>query len=258
MRSAISYSLKAKTSRVSHVIEIQTDMEKVSYPSEEDEQGSAGQKLRKSRSFVKDQGQRRRKRERSPKQASYDKSRYDEITSDSVLKRVEESKHYVLTQDICMKSKNDLQKTRFPLIFHESRSFLKRKQGKGHNLQTEAKESLPCLDIKANSNEKNLERSQGFTTFPSLMPKKGLIVIAPPSSPVSANISLSPMTSASFSEASPMIPRKKPSRSNEDNPPRRLTPFPGIWGKDRFFITSVGSSARNGKEKHILVEEEPE
>ena len=114
---------------------------------------------RLSRSFVKDQGQRRRKRERSPKQASYDKSRYDEITSDSVLKKVEESKHYVFTQDLCMKSKNDLQKTRFPLIFHESRSFLKRKQGKGHNLQTAAKESLPCLDIKANSNEKNLERS---------------------------------------------------------------------------------------------------
>ena len=157
-----------------------------------------------------------------------------------------------------MKSKNDLQKTRFPLIFHESRSLLKRNQGKGHNPQTAAKESLPCLDIKANSNEKNLERSQGFTTFPSLMPKKGLIVIAPPSSTVSENISLSPTKSASFFEASPMIPRKKPSRSNEDNPPRRLTPFPGIWGKDRFFITSVGSSARNGKEKHILVEEEPE
>ena len=233
-------------------------MEKVSYPSEEDERGSAGQKLRKSRSFVKDQGQRRRKRERSPKQASYDKSRYDEITSDSVLKKVEESKHYVFTQDICMKSKNDLQKTRFPLIFHESRSFLKRKQGKGHNLQTAAKESLPCFDIKANWNEKNLERSQGFTTFPSLMPKKGPIVIAPPSSPVNENISLSPTKSASFFEASPMIPRKKPSRSNEDNPPRRLTSFPGIWGEDRFFITSVGSSARNGKEKHILVEEEPE
>lgn len=233
-------------------------MEKVSYPSEEDERGSAGQKLRKSRSFVKDQGQRRRKRERSPKQASYDKSRYDEITSDSVLKRVEESKHYVFTQDICMKSKNDLQKTRFPLIFHESRSHLKRNQGKGHNPQTAAKESLPCLDIKANSNEKNLERSQGFTTFPSLMPKKGLIVIAPPSSTISENISLSPTKSASFFEASPMIPRKKPSRSNEDNPPRRRTPFPGIWGEDRFFITSVGSSARNGKEKHILVEEEPE
>ena len=233
-------------------------MEKVSYPSEEDERGSAGQKLRKSRSFVKDQGQRRRKRERSPKQANYDKSRYDEITSDSVLKKVEESKHYVFTQDICMKSKNDLQKTRFPLIFHESRSLLKRNQDKGHNPQTAAKESLPCLDIKANSNEKNLERSQGFTTFPSLMPKKGLIVIAPPSSTISENISLSPTKSASFFEASPMIPRKKPSRSNEDNPPRRRTPFPGIWGEDRFFITSVGSSARNGKEKHILVEEEPE
>lgn len=134
-------------------------MEKVSYPSEKDERGSAGQKLRKSRSFVKDQGQRRRKRERSPKQASYDKSRYDEITSDSVLKKVEESKNYVFTQDICMKSKNDLQKTRFPLIFHESRSLLKRNQDKGHNPQTAAKESLPCLDIKANSNEKNLERS---------------------------------------------------------------------------------------------------
>lgn len=233
-------------------------MEKVSYPSEEDERGSAGQKLRKSRSFVKDQGQRRRKRERSPKQANYDKSRYDEITSDSVLKKVEESKHYVFTQDICMKSKNDLQKTRFPLIFHESRSLLKRNQDKGHNPQTAAKEFLPCLDIKANSNEKNLERSQGFTTFPSLMPKKGLIVIAPPSSTISENISLSPTKSASFFEASPMIPRKKPSRSNEDNPPRRRTPFPGIWGEDRFFITSVGSSARNGKEKHILVEEEPE
>lgn len=157
-----------------------------------------------------------------------------------------------------MKSKNDLQKTRFPLIFHESRSLLKRNQDKGHNPQTAAKESLPCLDIKANSNEKNLERSQVFTTFPSLMPKKGLIVIAPPSSTISENISLSPTKSASFFEASPMIPRKKPSRSNEDNPPRRRTPFPGIWSEDRFFITSVGSSARNGKEKHILVEEEPE
>ena len=149
-------------------------------------------------------------------------------------------------------------KDKIPSDIPRIKIVLKRKQGKGHNLQTEAKESLPCLDSKANSNEKNLERSQGFTTFPSLMPKKGLIVIAPPSSTISENISLSPTKSASFFEASPMIPRKKPSRSNEDNPPRRRTPFPGIWGEDRFFITSVGSSARNGKEKHILVEEEPE
>lgn len=88
--------------------------------------------------------------------------------------------------------------------------------------------------------------------------EKGLIVIVLLLLLVSENISLLWMKSVLFFEVFLMILWKKLLRSNEDNLLWRLIFFFGIWGEDCFFIISVGSSVRNGKEKYILVEEELE
>lgn len=253
------YSLMAKTPEELHSIEIQTEMEKSTNPLKEHKRIFASHKLKKSRSFSHEEKQ-RRERDKSQKQASVVKSKDGDRGSDFALNKGEVCELSVLTKDVDSLASNACLKTRFPPIFQESKSLLKRKQGE-HKLQTATKEFLPSLNIKANLNEKNGKRTQGFTNLPTLIHKKGLTVKAPPPSPESENVSSSPTPSALFSEESPIIPRKKPPKSYEDDPPfseRRPTPFPSIWGEDRFFMISIGSSVINEKAKTYMVKEEQE
>lgn len=254
------YSLMAKAPGELHHIEIQTDLETEKFTDVFNDKNRAltGRKLKKSRSFVQEQKQ-RRKREKTQKLSSSEKSK--EHTRDSVLSKKEFNELSVLTESFDTLARTDYLKTRFPPIFQESKSLLKRKKEE-QKLQTATKEFLPALNIKVNLNEKIVRQTQGSTNLPTLIHKQGLTVKAPPPSPESLSPTPSPTkTDATFSEASPVIPRKKPPKSYEDDTPpspRRPTPFPSIWGEDRFFITSFGSNVMSEKAKTYLVKEEQE
>lgn len=239
-------------------IEIQTGMNTFTDVYKDEKRGFVGHKLKKSRSFTHEQKQ-KRKRDKIQKQPSFEKSKYH--TSDSVLCKGEFNELSVLTESFDTLARTDYLKSRFPPIFQESKSLLKRKQGE-HTIPTATKEFLPSLNIKGNFNEKFARQTQRSTNLPTLIHKQGLTAKALPPSPESRSIILSSEnTGATFSEASPIIPRKKPPKSYEDDPPpspRRATPFPSIWGEDRVFMLSIGNNVINEKAKTYIVKEEQE
>ena len=207
-------SLMAKAPDELHHIEIQTDLEIEKFPGAFNDNNHAGtwRKLKKSRSFVQEQKQ-KRKREKPQKPSSSEKSK--EHARDPVLGKHEFNELSVLTKSFDTLASTDYLKTRFPPIFQESKSLLKREQ-REHKLETAAKEFLPALNIKANLNEKIVKQAQGSTNLPTLSHKQGLTVKAPPPTPECGDIILSPTpspakTDAIFAEASPVIPRKKDS-----------------------------------------------
>jgi len=199
------------------------------------------------------------------KQSSFEKSKEHE--RDPGLGKGEHSELSVFTDSFDTLASTDYLrgKTRFPPICQESKSLLKRKQGE-RKLETRTREFLPSLNLKINLKEK-MRQTQGSTDLPTLIHKQGLTTMkAPPPSPQFSNISLPSTPShekidATFSEASPSMPRKKQSRSYEDDSPRsarRPTPFPSIWSEDRFFMISIGSNVMSEKAKTYIVKEDQE
>lgn len=257
------YSLMTKSPEELHHIEVQTDLNKCTDAVKDGNRGLNGYKMKKSHSFAHGEKQ-RKKCDKMEKQSSFEKNKEHE--SDSILSERERNELSVLTESFDTLASTDFLrgKTRFPPICRESKSLLKRKQGE-RKLETRTKEFLPSLNINVNLKEKIVRQTQGSTNLPTLMHNQGLTTVkVPPPSPECGNICL-PSTSspekidATFSEASPSVPRKKPSRSYEDaSPPspRRPTPFPSIWGEDRFFMISIGSNVMNEKAKTYIVKEE--
>ena len=250
-----------------HHIEIRTVMEKVTEPTEDEIHSlPLGKKLTKSRSFGHEQKQRRKRERFTQKQPSFAEQRSEPIG----VTKGELSDMTVLTENLDSMASSDYIKTRFPPILQakETKSLLKRKKGT-QKQQTASKEFLPSLNIKANLNEKIVKRSQ-VNHLPSLTCNQGLTGQVPPSSPESASESLPPTPSLEnaptmFSDFSPNIPRKKPPKTYgpsipvESPPsPRRPTPFPSIWGEERFFMISIGSNVISEKAKAYIVKEESE
>ena len=259
------YSLLTKSPEELHHIEVQTDVNRFTDAFKDGDLGFTGHKLKKALSFAHGEKQ-RRKRDNMEKQSSCGKSKEHE--RDPSLGKGEHSELSVLTESFDTLTSADYLrgKTRFPPIYQESKSLLKRKQGE-RKLETRTKEFLPSLNRMVNLKEKIVRQTKRVDKSLALIHKQGITTMkAPPLSPEFSNSSLPSTLSpekidTAFSKASPSILRKKPSRSHDDDLSplkRRPTPFPSVWSEDRFFMISIGSNVMSEKAKTYIVKEDPE
>ena len=273
------FSLMSKVDQLRHIetIEIQTVMDKFTDPFKAEKGSSAaGKKPTKSRSIAHQQEQKRSREKSAQKQNNSGKSK--ERRSGSSPSNEQLNEFSVITESLDSLVSDDGIKTRFPPIIQaketSQRAILKRKQG-AEKLPASGKEFLPSLNIKAKLIEKTSKRSQ-VNHLPSLISKKGLSTKTSPPSPESTSESSStpqPENAASTvsdaisvsSDASPIISRKKPTNSrggciSPQSPlsPRKPTPFPSIWGEDRFFKFSFENNVLSKKAKAYAVKEETE
>lgn len=218
------FSLMSKVDQLHHIetIEIQTVMDKFTDPFKAEKGSSAAGKMpTKSRSIAHQQEQKRSREKSAQKQTNSGKSK--ERRSGSSPSNEQLNEFSVITESLDSLVSDDGIKTRFPPIIQaketSQRAILKRKQG-AEKLPAAGKEFLPSLNIKAKLIEKTSKRSQ-VNHLPSLISKKGLSTKTPPPSPESTSESSStpqPENAASTvsdaisvsSDASPIIPRKKP------------------------------------------------
>lgn len=273
------FSLMSKVDQLHHIetIEIQTVMDSFTDPFKEEKGSSAeGKKSTKSRSIAHQQERKKSREKSAQKQKNSGKPK--ERRSGSSPSNEQLNELSVITESLDSLVSDDGIKTRFPPIIQaketSQRAILKRKQG-GEKLPTAKKEFLPSLNIKAKLNDKTIKRSQ-INHLPSLISKQCLSTKTPPPSPESSSESSStpqPENAASTvsdafsvsSDASPIIPRKKPTKScglcvSPQSPlsPRKPTPFPSIWGEDRFFTISFDNNVLSKKAKAYIVKEETE
>lgn len=274
------FSLMSKVDQLHHIetIEIQTVMDKFTDPFKEEKGSSAeGKKSTKSPSIAHQQEQKRSREKSAQKQKNSAKPKERRSGLSSSNEQLNELS--VITESLNSLVSDDGIKTRFPPIIQaketSQRAVLKRKQG-GEKLATAKKEFLPSLNIKAKLNDKTSKRSQ-INHLPSLISKQCLSTTTPPPSPESSSESHSstpqPENAASTvsgafavsSDTSPIIPRKKPTKScrfcvSPQWPlsPRKPTPFPSIWGEDRFFTISFDNNVLSKKAKAYIVKEETE
>ena len=228
--------------------------------STEDNRGLPGRKLTKSRSLGHLQRQKRKRENFSHKQQSFER------TIGSTVSNVELNELTMLTENL------DSQDDRLPPILqaNATKSCLKRKQG-AQTLQTSTKEFLPSLNIKPpNLKEKMRVNGSQVSHLPALVCKQGLTTKTTPPSSESANENLSSTPNlendaTTFYDVSPIIPRKKLLKNHgfsvpEGSPssPRRPTPFPSIWGEDRFLMIKIGNNDINEKTKDYIAKEESE
>ena len=159
------------------------------------------------------------------------------------MNNVEQNELIVLTENL------DSLDDRLPRILqaNATKSCLNRKQG-AQTLQTSTKEFLPSLNIKPpNLKEEMRVNGSQVSHLPALVCKQGLTTKTTPPLDESANENLSSTPNqendaTTFSDVSPIIARKKLLKNHElsvpegsPSSPRRPTPFPSIWGEDRFF-----------------------
>ena len=255
------YDLRGKASPEElHHVEIHTVTDRSMDSSTEDNRGLPGRKLTKSRSLGHLQRQKIQRENFSHKQQSFER------TIGSTVSNVELNELTMLTENL------DSQDDRLPPILQANakKSCLKRKQG-AQTIQTSTKEFLPSLNIKPpNLKEEMRVNGSQVSHLPALVCKQGLTTKTTPPLDESANESLSstpnPENDATtFSDVSPIIPRKKllknhgfsvPERSPSS--PRRPTPFPSIWGEDRFLMIKIGNNDINEKTKDYIAKEESE
>ena len=232
------YDLMGKASSEElHHVEIHTVTDRSMDSSAKDNRGLPGRKLTKSRSLGHVQRQKRKRENFSQKTQSFERR------IGSTVSNVELNELTVLTENL------DSVDDRLPPILQAkaTKSCLKRKQG-AQTLQTSTKEFLPSLNIKPpNLKEKMSVNGSQVSHLPALVYKQGLTTKTTSPSTKSVNESLSSTLNlvddaTTFSDVSPIIPRKKLLKNHglsvpEGSPssPRRPTPFPSIWGEDRFF-----------------------
>lgn len=270
------FSLMSKVDQLHHIetIEIQTVMDKFTDPFKEEKGSSPAGKKSLSIAHQREQKKSREKSAQKQKNSGKPKERKSGLSSSN--EQLNELS--VITESLDSLVSDDGIKARFPPIIQaketSQRAVLKRKQG-GEKLPTAKKEFLPSLNIKAKLNDKTSKRSQ-INHLPSLISKQCLSTKTPPPSPESSSESSStpqPENAASTvsdafsvsSDASPIIPRKKPTKRcglsvSPQSPlsPIKPTPFPSIWGEDRVFTISFDNNVLSKKAKAYIVKEETE